>query len=250
MRYVTTTSLLLALASCSDRQPASTLPLQPPPPPLASWKPTLHLADSALLDGAPMIALQVTDELLSSEPRNVAALVRRGDALVALDRVAEAGTSYGKALEIEPQNGRAIVGLGKVRLTQDPAAAETLFVQAAMVNPHDAVALGDLGVARDIQGHHAAAQEAYRLALGAAPSSVAVQVNLGLSMALSGKAAEAVHLLQPLAAAPNALPRVRQDLALALLLSGHRDEASSILVNELSPDQARRALDGFEALKP
>jgi Flp pilus assembly protein TadD len=104
-------------------------------------------------------------------------------------------------------------------------------------------------VARDIQGHHAAAQEAYRLALGVTPSSVAVQVNLGLSMALSGNATEAVHLLQPLAAASNALPRVRQDLALALLLSGHRDEASSILVNELSPEQARRALDGFEALK-
>lgn len=248
MRYLTA-MLLLALASCSGRGPSSSVPLQPPLPALASWQPSLHLADSALLNGAPTIALQVSDELLSSEPRNVAALVRRGDALAALDRRTEAGASYAKALEVEPRNGRAILGLGRVRLTEDPAAAEGLFVQATNLDPRDAVALCDLGVARDMQGHHDAAQQAYRSALAAAPSSVAAQVNLGLSMALSGNAAEAVHLLQPLAAAPDAAPRVRQDLAVALMLSGRRDEASSIMGNELPPDQARRALDGFEALK-
>jgi Flp pilus assembly protein TadD len=69
-------------------------------------------------------------------------------------------------------------------------------------------------------------------------------------MALSGNATAAVNLLQPLAAAPDALPRIRQDLALALTLGGHREEAFSILSNELSVSQANRAMDGFEALKP
>jgi Flp pilus assembly protein TadD len=101
-----------------------------------------------------------------------------------------------------------------------------------------------------MQGHHAAAQEAYRVALGAAPSSIAVQVNLGLSMALSGNAAGAVRLLKPLAAAPDAAPRIRQDLALALAMNGQKEEAASMLGRDLPADQVRRALDGFEALRP
>lgn len=249
MRILTVT-LLLILASCGERSPAGTALLEPPAPALASWKPTLHLADTALSGGAPAIALQVSDQLLAKDPRDTGALVRRGDALTALGRGSEAVVNYTMAIEVEPKNGRALVGLGRVRLSQDPAVAETLFARMTTLDPKDAVALSDLGVARDMQGHHAAAQEAYRLALGVAPASVAVQVNLGLSMALSGDAAGAVRLLQPLAAAPDAAPRIRQDLALALTLSGHRNEATAVIGQDLPPDQLRSALDGFEALRP
>jgi Flp pilus assembly protein TadD len=249
MRYLTVT-LLLLLASCAERLPAEAIPLQPPAPTLAAWKPSLHLADNALSSGVPAAALQISDELLATDPHNVGALVRRGDALIALGRATEAASSYNMAIGIEPRNSRALVGLGRVRLPQNPAAAEALFVQVMLLNPNDAIALDNLGVARDMQGHHAAAQEAYRMALGAAPTSVAVQVNMGLSMALSGNANDAVRLLQPLAAAPDAEPRIRHDLALALALNGHKDEASTMLSHDLSPDQVRHALDGFEALRP
>jgi Flp pilus assembly protein TadD len=101
-----------------------------------------------------------------------------------------------------------------------------------------------------VQGHHTAAQDAYRLALGAAPAFMAAQVNLGLSLALSGNADEAVRQLRPLAAAPDATPLVRQDLALALTLNGRKDEASAMLGRDMRPDQVRDALDAFEALRP
>ena len=247
MRYFTVT-LLLLLASCGGRSPSDAMTVQPPSPPLAAWKPSLRLADTALSDGAPAVALQISDELLAQDPRDVGALIRRGDALITLGRFNEAVASYNTAIQLEPRNGRAVVGLGRARLAQDPAAAEALFVQAAVLDPANAVALSDLGVARDMQGHHAAAQDAYRKALGAAPTSVAVQVNLGLSMALSGNAADAVRMLQPLAGA-NAAPRVRENLALALALSGNREEAASVLDRDMPPEQVRRALDGFEALR-
>lgn len=249
MRYLAAT-LLLLLASCAERSVADAIPRQPPAPALATWKPSLHLADTALSGGAPSMALQISDELLAKYPSNVEALARRGDALTALGRPGEAATSYDTAIKIEPNNSRALVGLGKVRLTQDPAAAEALFGRVTTLDPNDVAALSDLGVARDVQGHHAAAQEAYRMALNAAPASVYVQVNLGLSMALSGNADGAVHLLQPLAAASGAVARVRQDLALALVLGGHKDEASAMLGRDLPPDQVRGALDAFEALRP
>lgn len=249
MQYFTVI-LLLLLSSCTQRYSTNSIASQPPGPVLAAWKPSLHLADTALAGGVPAVALQISEELLARDPRDVGALVRRGDALIALNRTGEAVSSYNTAIEIEPRNNRALVGLGRLRLAQDPAAAEALLARVTALDPHDAVALGDLGIARDLQGHHAAAQEAYRMALGAAPNSIAAQVNLGLSMALSGKAKDAVQLLQPLATAPDAAPRVRHDLALALALSGRRAEASAVLDHDLPPDQVRRALDGFESLRP
>ena len=239
--------LLLLLAACSAR-PQKAVDVAPEVP-LAKWTPSLHLADAASSVGAPAIALQVSDQLLAQDPRDADAWVRRGDALVALGRSSEAVTSYATAVELKPRDIKALVGLGRARLQQDPAGAEAMFARAVTLDPHDAAAASNLGVARDLQGHHAAAQEAYRMALGITPSSVAVQVNLGLSMALSGDAPGAVRLLQPLAIVPGATPRVRHDLALALALDGRRAEASTMLGADLPAEQVRGTLDGFEALR-
>jgi Flp pilus assembly protein TadD len=242
--------LLLLLASCTERSVPDTIPLQPPSASLSTWKPSLHLADTALSRGAPAMALHISDDLLVKDPRNAEALARRGDALVALDRAGEAAVSYNMAVGIEPNNAQALLGLGRLRLAQDPAAAEALFARVMTADPRNAVALSDLGVARDVQGHHAAAQDAYRLALGVAPDFMAAQVNLGLSLALSGNADEAVRQLRPLATAADATPLVRQDLALALTLNGRKDEASAMLGRDMRPDQVRDALNAFEALHP
>jgi Flp pilus assembly protein TadD len=246
MRHATLL-LLLGLAACGGQSPRPAV-VETPAPKLASWQPTLHLAETALATGAPEIALRVTDELLARDPRDVAALDRRGDALVALGRPREAEVAFGTARGLRPDDAGAGIGLGRLRMAQDPAAAEQMFAAVAVANPHDGAALCDLGVARDLQGHHAQAQDAYRQALAAEPTSAAVQVNLGLSLALSGRSAEAVKLLRPLAAEPAATPRVRQDLALALALDGSREEATTLLAQDMPPDQARDAVSGFQAL--
>ena len=247
MRILSMISFLF-LAACATQSP-SAVPLQPSPPPLASWTPSLHLADTALSSGAPGMALQISDQLLAKNPRNADALIRRGTALSTLDRTNEAAASYASAIEIEPKDTKALLGLGRIRLLQDPAAAEALFAQVIVLDSHNAAALSNLGVARDLQGRHAAAQEAYRMALGVTPTSLAVQVNLGLSLALSGDTNGAVRLLQPLAATPGVAPRVRHDLALALALSGRRTEAAAMLSTDLTAEQLRGTLDGFEALR-
>ena len=239
--------LLLLLAACSSR-PQKAVEVAPEVP-LAKWTPSLHLADAASTAGAPAIALQVSDQLLAKNPRDADAWVRRGDALSALGRSGEAATSYASAVEIKPRDTKALIGLGRARLQQDPAGAEAMFARAVTLDPRDAAAASNLGVARDLQGHHAAAQEAYRMALGITPSSMAVQVNLGLSMALSGDTPGAVRLLQPLATTPGAAARVRHDLALALALDGRRAEASTVLAADLPAEQVRGTLDGFEALR-
>ncbi len=102
----------------------------------------------------------------------------------------------------------------------DPRAAEAAFLAASALQPDNVAALSNLGVARDMQKHHAAAQEAYRAALALSPDMADVRVNLGLSLALSGQAEQAVQILRPLASDPGATQLWHADLAVALAQSG------------------------------
>jgi Flp pilus assembly protein TadD len=94
--------------------------------------------------------------------------------------------------------------LGRLILHSDPARAEALFSGVAAERPRDAAALNDLGIARDLQRRHSAAQDAYRQALLADPAMRAARVNLALSLALSGKVARARAMIAPIAAAADA----------------------------------------------
>src|SRR5271169_5263780 len=81
--------------------------------------------------------------------------------------------------------------LGRILLRTDPARAEHVFLAALAGSPRNADMLNNLGVARDLQGHHAEAQAAYRKALSVEPSLRAARINLALSLALSGKGSDA-----------------------------------------------------------
>jgi len=75
--------------------------------------------------------------------------------------------SMGGASETDPA---AQFELGRILLQTDPAQAEHALLAALAGSPRNADILNDLGVARDLQGHHAAAQAAYREALSAEPT--------------------------------------------------------------------------------
>lgn len=192
---------VLALAGCT--------------PPPGAGTPTTRLADAALVAGYPQMALSVADHILARDPRNVPALVARGDALVNSGRTEDAADSYRKALAVKPDDPAANLGLGRVMLRRDPHAAERMFRKALASRPEDPVLLSNLGVALDLQERHVEAQTAYRQSLRAAPDVAATKANLGLSLALSGQRAEAQRLLAPLAADPNASQVVRDNLAVA-----------------------------------
>lgn len=176
---------------------------------------TPKLAEAALRAGVPDIALHLADVLLVKDPRNVRALVARGNALSALHDPAGAVRSYRAALAVDPETSAARLGLGRVLIHVNPAAAEAAFLDVATREPGSLAAWNNIGIARDLQGRHGDAQIAYRRALAVAPEAADVAGNLGLSLALSGQAGEAVALLRPLAAAPGAPAMVRKNLEVA-----------------------------------
>jgi hypothetical protein len=143
-------------------------------------------------------------------------MVARADALYALGAPADARAAYRQAVAADPSDAAAELGLGRTLVRTDPHAAEAAFRAALVRQPDNVLALNDLGIACDMQGHHAAAQTAYRHALAVAPDSADVQTNLGLSLVLSGDGAKAVGMLRPLATAPEATSLQRADLAMAV----------------------------------
>jgi Flp pilus assembly protein TadD len=190
---------------------------------LQEGRPGLPVAEAALAGAAPKIALNVANGVLQAHPRDVAALGVRGDAQTALGLQADAEATFLRALAIDPHATRAMMGLGRTRLTENPRAAEQLFLEVLQKQPRNAAAWNDIGIARDLQGRHAEAQVAYEQAAAISPGSAA-QINLALSLALSGRAGEAVRILRPLAAASDSSERVRSDYAIAAALAEGSDE--------------------------
>ncbi len=243
----------------------------PPPAPPLDGQLTLNVADSALKGDSPDIALKVTQSILAKDPSNAQAWQRQGDAYFALGKIADAETSYRKALAAQSANTNSgfglgslplignngstrdviaavRLGLGRIELTRDPAAAEKRFAEVVAADPRNATALNNLGIARDLRGRHPEAQDAYRKALAIAPDDLAAKVNLGLSLALSGNSEQAVELLQPLARRPDSTPRIRQDYAVALAMGGHTEDAVKVLRMDMSAEQAAAAVRGYREL--
>jgi Flp pilus assembly protein TadD len=217
--------------------------------PQSPSQPGANLAETALRGGSPQVALQLANDVLAREPNNVQVLRVQGDALTALGRLGEAEASFRRLLQLDPASVPARVGLGRCLLARDPAGAEPLFLEASKKDPHNPVALNDLGIARDLQRHHAEAQAAYRQALAADPQMSAAQVNLALSLAMSEQTGEAVNLLRPMAQERGAPQKLRQNLAAALAMGGDRKEAEHILAADLTPSEIEQALNAYAAAR-
>ena len=230
---------LILLAACTTRGDSG----------FGTDQSSINVAEAALRGGSPQIALQVSGSVLASNPNNTQALIIQGESYTALGKLDEAGASFTAALQRDPDSVGAHVGLGRVKLASDPPAAEALFLEALQREPRNAVALNDLGIARDLQGRHTDAQSAYQQALAADPGMNGAQVNLALSMAMTGKSGDAIRLLRPLASETGASPQLRHDLAAVLAMSGDRAGAEQILSKDLSPAEVKQALAAYAAAR-
>src|ERR1700722_16228728 len=226
-------ALLLTVNGCGTIMSSST----------GARTPGLDVAETALEGGAGQIALQVSDGGLRESPNNVRALEIKGDALTLLGDYDQAGDIFQALLAKDPNSVRAGIGMGRVKLAKDPAAAELLFQQVLQHDPKNVTALNNVGIARDLQGRHAQAQPAYREALAINPDLESAQVNLALSMAMSGQGPAAIKLLQGKANQPGAPSKVKHDYAVVLAMAGNRTGAERVLSDDMPPDEARQLLD-------
>ena len=124
-----------------------------------------------MANGMPQTALAVTREILQSDPRNVAALLRQGDALVAMGQSDAAEECYRRVAGDRSRSrwtaARPWPRFGWRWVKRERR--EAVFRKAIHHAPNDAAAFNDLGIALDLQDRHDEAQAAYQAALTQRP---------------------------------------------------------------------------------
>ncbi|WP_458097140.1 tetratricopeptide repeat protein [Roseomonas sp. WA12] len=156
-------------------------------------EPRLRLARLMARQGSPEAALRGTMEAIAADPSNTEArktaagiLLRRGDT-----------NSARVALDVlEPAATARDARLQRLR-----------------------------GVALDLMGRQAEAEDAYRRGLAVAPADADLRTNLALSLAVSGKAADAVEEARRATGSPGSGATHRGSLVLVLALAGKGEEA-------------------------
>jgi len=96
-------------------------------------------------------------------------------------------------------------------------------------DPRDAEALDGRGVALDLPGRHAEAQESCRRTRGIAQDSVSIATNLGPSLLLDGRPEEARAVLEPVTRRPDAPARVAANYTIFLAATGDEAAARAVL---------------------
>ena len=163
---------------------------------------------------------------LAQNPRSVPALLEAGRASIGLEDVAAALGFFRRAEAIAPADGGVRAGLASVAVRQgQPTEALRLFADAEAAGEPMQVHAAERGLAYDLVGDNARAQQEYTvsLSMGADPEVVR---RLAMSQAIAGdQRASEMTLLPLLQGRDLAAYRTR---AFALAVLGKDDEAVSI----------------------
>ncbi len=219
--------------------------------PAAPERPTPNVSDStrarAIMLAADNAERMGNLEAAERDYLQAAALSGDGiDAHLALARLYEKRLETGKAramleaaLERQPNHALANYLLGKLYLeSHEYAKAEEAFLTGLATKPEDLDLSAGIGVARDMQGRHAEAQEMYLKALRANPKAglANLRTNLAMSYLLSNQPAKAIEVLEPEMKNPRASTVTRHNLALAYGLMGRDRDAKALLKGEVDED--------------
>ncbi|HLY38809.1 MAG TPA: tetratricopeptide repeat protein, partial [Candidatus Binatia bacterium] len=163
-----------------------------PANPVGHYNLAMMLAAQGDLDGA----VREDSAAIAIVPRHVGARLARGDALLRLDRAADAEKDFQAVLTTSPEDPDALTGLGRAAVARAAwPAALTSFEKALRRSPradvHRMVAevLEQLGREDDAVAH-------YRAAYEAEPGNADGATSLVTALLTSGRVAEAVALLQ------------------------------------------------------
>lgn len=211
---------------------------------------TVQLAVAARAGGDYSTAIRMLRRHISARPDDVDAMLELGETLHEAAAYDEAIEVFKHARIAAADNPVVHIGIGRAELAmRRPAAALPAFNTVLQDDPEDIVALNGRGVALDMQGDHAAAQDAYANALQLRPNNHLVESNLALSMLLEDRYADAIAILERLSLDNNSTARIRQNLALAYGLRGDTQIAGRIARLDLDPEMVENNLRYYEIIR-
>ena len=201
----------------------------------------MPVAAQEVVQGLPDPATEELNDALrrlSSNPRNVSAMVAAGNASLQLGDTRAALSFFNRAQAIRPDDARVLVGLAliAVRRGEGPTAVQ-LFDNADNAGSPMSPYAAERGLAYDLVGNNARAQRLYRQALSREASDEVVR-RLALSYAISGDGAASEATLLPLLQRQDRRAFRTRTFALAIL--GRDQEALSIAEVMLPPRLSQR----------
>ena len=186
----------------------------------------------------PAAADDLNDALmrLASDRHDVDALIAAGLASLQLDDVDAAIGFLGRAKELSPQNPRIAEGMGAAYVRSGrPVEAIRFFEEADKSGITNSSLWADRGLAYDLVGQNATAQDAYARALALKDDST-VRQRLALSYAIAGERQPFEDPLKPLVAAQDTSAVRTRAFGLAVL--GDADNAIALARTVMSPAMA------------
>lgn len=172
-------------------------------------------------------------------PENKSVALTYAQALRSAGRTTEAAAVLQRLAARYPSDHQVLGAYGK-SLAETGRLKEAATVLRGAHTPErpDWSVLSAQGSVADQLGDHKGAQAYYASALRIAPGEPAILSNLGLSFALSRNLPQAETALRQANAHPRADARVRHNLALVLALQGKFQEAETIQLKDMPPEQA------------
>jgi hypothetical protein len=175
---------------------------------------------------------------LAQKPTDLEALLRAGNASLALRDIGAAAGFFARAAAVAPNDARVLVGQGRVALEQRrPVDALRTFALAEQAGARAQDMAADRALAYDLVGDNAAAQALYRSIL-AVREDEEVRRRLALSLAISGNRSEFERTLYPLLKAEDRQAFRTRAFGLAIL--GLTDDAVGIADAMMPTDLALR----------
>jgi tetratricopeptide (TPR) repeat protein len=189
-------------------------------------------------------ALQLYQAALAARPNDEAALRAAANALMRMGFPAAAHDYLAALVRLRPNDAPARLALAAaLNAREEPTAALEQLQAAEAAGAPPAPLWTQRGIAYDLSGDQAQAQQAYSRAINAAPGDFTIPLKLALSLAISTEYPAALQILQQWANNPAAVDQVRRTLAMVYALSGQTDFAVEIA-------QSVMAKDAAEAMRP
>jgi Flp pilus assembly protein TadD len=157
------------------------------------------------------------------------------------NRFADAAAQWRKALELDPNDGKAHFNLGfSLSETGDLPGAIAEYRKSTALNPEDSVTFGNLALALAQAGDMKGSIENYRKASALDPDNAVLRADLGTALFDGGQRTEGIEQLQKAVVMAPESPDAHNKLGSILAKAGHNAEARAQLEKAvgLNPESA------------
>ena len=184
--------------------------------------------------------LNIALRRLATNARDVGALLDAGEAALKLGDIEAAIGFFGRAEALSPNNPRVFMGKGAAFThSRRPIEALRLFAEAQRLGVPDSQMAAERGLAFDLVGDSASAQQLYRAGLARGADSELTR-RLAISQAIAGDAKGFEATLLPLLQAGDLSAFRTRAFGLAIL--GKMDEANKIVEARMPPEMVGRII--------